>query len=100
MRHLNSDEIPLIKYLLQKSGLNYSISDLKVSEMKDGGMGSLLFYSKTKKPELGKTAAEYCFKDSDGIDVTVCLNLDQNGELYELDVWKTDFSELKKWPNF
>ena len=68
--------------------------------MKDGGMGSLLFYSKTKEPKFGKTAAEYWFKDSDGIDVTARLNLDQNGELYELDVWKTDFSKLKKWPCF
>lgn len=100
MRKLNPDEIPLVKYLLDKSGLDYSISELKVTEMNDGGMGSLLFDSKTKEPRFGKATAEYWFKDSDGVGVTARLNLDQEGELFELDVWKTDFSELKKWPCF
>ncbi len=100
MRKLNPDEIPLVKYLLDKSGLDYSISELKVTEMNDGGMGSLLFHSKTKDPKFGKATKEYWFKDSDGIDVTARINLDQYGELFELDVWKTDFSELKTWPCF
>jgi len=99
MRKLKSQEIPLIKHLLNKSGLELEISDLKVTEMDDGGMGSLRFHSKTKEPKFGEAAAEYWFQDNDGIDVTVRLNLDQNGELFELDVWKTDFSKLKEWPS-
>ena len=97
MRKLKSEEIPLVKYLLQKSGLESDISDLKVTEMNDGGMESLRFHSKTKNPKFGEEAAEYWFQDKDGIDVTAILNLDQNGELFELDVCKTDFSKLIQW---
>jgi len=100
MRKLNPEEIPLIKHLLKKSGLEIEISDLKVSEMEDGGMGSFRFHSNTEDPKFGEAAAEYWFKDKDGIDVTARLNLDQNGELFELDVWKTDFSKLKQWPDY
>ena len=43
MRHLNSDEIPLVKYLLQKSGLNHSISDLKSYRNERWGNGKFTF---------------------------------------------------------
>ena len=34
------------------------------------------------------------FTDSDGVVVSVTLNLDQRGKLFEVDVWKTDFQPV------
>ncbi|WP_420885213.1 DUF6984 family protein, partial [Candidatus Symbiothrix dinenymphae] len=36
--------------------------------------------------------------DEDGVDVIASLNIDDTGDLYELDIWKTDFSPLIKLP--
>ncbi len=33
------------------------------------------------------------FVDEDGIDIIVSLNVDEKGILYELDVWKVDYSK-------
>jgi|SRR5690606_10439097 len=32
--------------------------------------------------------------DNDSVPVLISLDLDRNGNLYELDVWKADFSEI------
>ncbi|MFB5649155.1 hypothetical protein ACE5IS_00800 [Leptospira wolffii] len=32
--------------------------------------------------------------------VSAVLNIDQYGDLFELDIWKTDFTELKEIPDF
>jgi hypothetical protein len=42
--------------------------------------------------------AEYIFKDADGVDVIASLNVDQNNELFELDIWKTTFDQLVRIP--
>ena len=38
------------------------------------------------------------FNDADGVPVSAALNLDQDHHLFELDVWKVDFSPLQRWP--
>jgi hypothetical protein len=48
---------------------------------------------------LGEKLADLEFSDEDGAVVTVQLNLDNHNNLYELDVWKTDFSPLKRFPD-
>jgi uncharacterized lipoprotein NlpE involved in copper resistance len=40
--------------------------------------------------------AEYV--DCDGVPVSIVLNADQNGRLYELDMWKVDFAPLQEYP--
>jgi hypothetical protein len=47
---------------------------------------------------LGKKIAEAEFTDEDGIPVSAVLNLDDKGQLFELDMWKVDFSALKRYP--
>jgi hypothetical protein len=47
---------------------------------------------------MGSYAAEKVFIDSDGIPIMVYLDLDQSGALYELDIWKVDFSPVIKYP--
>jgi len=36
--------------------------------------------------------------DRDGVLVSITINSDQFGKLYEVDFWKTDFSPLQQYP--
>ena len=65
--------------------------------MNDGGMGSIRFDGVDNR-KLGKTLIELKYVDDDGIDVSIAVNLDDNGKLYELDFWKVDFSPLRSYP--
>ena len=85
--------------MIQKAGLDIDVQNLKAESMKDGGMGSLHFFTDTKDPKFGGSVAEYEFKDEDDIPVFVTLMVDQNGEIFELDMFKGDFSPLIAWPN-
>jgi len=67
--------------------------------MNDGGMGSLLFVRESVgERRFGQELGEADFDDVDDVLVSVTLNLDQNGDLFELDVWKVDNSPLKRFP--
>ena len=75
---------------------------LRVQEMGDGRMGSLRLSLSGHEPhhrELGEIVAELQFTDADGVEVLASLNTDRGGNLFELDVWKTDFGELIKIPD-
>lgn len=103
-RNITIDEKRLLDYLVKKSHFNLPDNwdqSLQVSEMDDENMGSLrLFTSQCDvgKPSFGKRVSECHFKDSDGVDVIASLNIDSNGNIYELDLWKVNFTELKKIP--
>ncbi|PJZ75674.1 DUF6984 family protein [Leptospira neocaledonica] len=103
-RQINSAEERLLVFLLKKSNLSKYVdldaSKLKVQEMDDGGMGSLFFLANNEGRRMNKSIASLSFYDIDGIEVSVTLNIDQYGDLYELDLWKVDFSKLKKIPEF
>jgi hypothetical protein len=94
----------LIALLVEKSSISQPSElekDLLVQPMDDGGMGSLILYPNgiiIKNRIMGEQVSDYKFKDQDGVDVIASLNLDQNGSLFELDIWKTDFSKLLKFP--
>ena len=45
---------------------------------------------------LGSQISDCQFKDTDGVTVIASLYLDREGNMYELDMWKTDFSSLKE----
>ncbi len=92
MRKLNSKELKLMSKLLAKAELEADLETLEVSELKDGGMGSLGIGSEYHSRTFGKEVSTYEFTDSDGIEVSATLNLDTEGNLYELDVFKADFS--------
>ncbi|ACE06212.1 hypothetical protein Aasi_0841 [Candidatus Amoebophilus asiaticus 5a2] len=75
--------------------------NLLVRPMNDGKMGSLLLfpYDITKNDRMfGKQISECQFKDKDGIDVIASLYIDDKGNLFELDIWKVDFSPLLDIP--
>lgn len=70
-----------------------------VEQMDDGGMGSLRFVSDARDRHVGGALAGASFLDEDGVLVSVTLNVDQHGQLFELDIWKVDFSPLKRIPD-
>lgn len=70
-----------------------------VQDMNDGGMGSLRVWRGTHDHRLfGGVAAEAEFDDADGVTVLASIYLDRKGQIYELDMWKTDFSPLQQLP--
>lgn len=99
-RKLTKNEEQFITFLINNSSIkmpaNWS-NGLLAQSLNDGGMGSLyLFYKRTlsKKRRFGEQVSEITFIDKDGVEVIASLNVDENGELYELDIWKTDYSRL------
>ncbi|RED52103.1 hypothetical protein DFP90_102121 [Aestuariispira insulae] len=68
--------------------------------MDDGGMGSLLFDPDCpEERRLGEQISEGVFFDIDGVEVSVALNVDNLGALYELDVWKVTFEKTIQLPD-
>jgi hypothetical protein len=69
--------------------------------MNDGEMGSLRICedeTPSAGRQFGSKVSEINFVDSDGIPVTAALLLDDDGKLFELDVFKADFSPLLAIP--
>ena len=102
-RKLQKEEADLIAAMVRDSPkaneILRSLSGRLVKDMKDGGMGSLRFKGPDNRdPRFGKKIAEAEFTDEDGILASAVVNLDDSGELFELDVWKVDFSPLKRYP--
>lgn len=93
-RPLTPIERDLVVFILGPSSASYGHFDL-VEDMNDGGMGSLRFVGSEDR-RLGKCIGEAEFDDADGVPVSVALNVDLHGQLFELDFWKVDFSPLKR----
>lgn len=74
------------------------LKSLRVSDMDDGGMGSLRFTSAKEHPRYGRTIAEGWFKDADGMPVALALYVDRDNDLFEVDSWKVDFSPRLRLP--
>jgi len=103
MRRLREDERDFLAAMIASrpvhARLASELKNLTVEEM-SGGMGDFRFLAKDgERPRLGHVLAEADFDDADGVPVTVTLNLDDRDRLYELEVWKGDFSSLKRFPD-
>ncbi|SFT97122.1 hypothetical protein SAMN04489724_3063 [Algoriphagus locisalis] len=103
-REITRQESGLLNILVEKAGMALPIdweSQLLVMPMKDDGMGGLLLFPNgeiIEGREFGSQVSEYQYTDCDGVEVIVSLNIDKEGKLFELDVWKTDFSPLRCFP--
>ena len=84
----------MVRDVQHKSLILAKLPNLEVVDMSDGGMGSLEFTSNREK-EFGGVLVEEALKDADGVPVMVSIILDNHGELYELEMWKVDFSAVK-----
>ncbi|OUJ74939.1 DUF6984 family protein [Hymenobacter crusticola] len=103
-RLLTLPELSLVLFVLRENPAAEKfltwLPTTEVHDLADGGMGSLRFVSDKEGRRLGRKIAETQFLDEDGVPVLVSLYLDQEGALYELDSWKTDYSPLKRIPLF
>lgn len=67
--------------------------------MRDGGMGSIRFVERDiVDRKMGSELITAQYVDSDHIPVLISVNLDQYGKLFEIDFWKVDFSQLRRYP--
>lgn len=99
-RPLKAEERALVAYLWDmKTAGNTLPPEVRVIGMDDGGMGSLSFVSSKPHRAMGKVAGECTFSDADGMLVDAALLLDKEGDLFELDLWKVDFSPLIQIPD-
>ena len=96
VRALRDKEKPLVHILFQAAGIEVT-EGVRAEPMADGSMGSLLFERDLRVSHFG--VAERYFLDEDGVLVSATLNTDADGRPVELDVWKVDFSPLKRWPD-
>ncbi|MBL8299707.1 MAG: hypothetical protein JNN30_15330 [Rhodanobacteraceae bacterium] len=101
LRDPSSDELRLIRLMVSKASKIHLPVDwekkIQVSSFNDGEMGGILLFpdgTRAGERKFGRQASEFQFTDRDGVVVIVSLNLDQDEHLFELDVWKTDFSAL------
>ncbi|MGV8094872.1 MAG: hypothetical protein AB2L24_23720 [Mangrovibacterium sp.] len=104
-RKPTSQEERLLEILVKKSSIaipeNWK-DGLLVRPMNDGGMGSLHLFPQGKVIEgrvLGEQVSDFQFTDLDGVEVIASLNVDNDGNLFELDIWKTDFGKLLEFPD-
>jgi hypothetical protein len=91
----------LLRARTETQQLMKEVDGLVVVEMKDGGMGSLRLHPRqcTAQHRLfGRQIATGEFEDADSVPVLLAINLDRDGHLFELDVWKVDYSPVIAWP--
>ena len=105
-RELRAEERALVSALASVAKIDdklvsqQALDNARVRDMLDGGMGSIRFAASedVTNRSFGHAAGELWYVDADGVAVTFCLNLDNHGDLYEVDAWKVDFSPLKRFP--
>jgi hypothetical protein len=99
-RNLRSEERSLIAALLSishREKLKALAPEIQARDLQDGGMGSIRF-DRGDPRHFGQEIARAEYQDMDGILVSITLNIDDRGELFELDIWKVDSSPLKRFP--
>ena len=62
-------------------------------------MGSLKFAGDGAR-SLGDCLMNAEYRDRDGVVVSIALNADTGGRLYELDMWRVDFAAPQEYSDF
>jgi hypothetical protein len=96
LRPIKPEERALIEHLLGliQGGARYSIPG-EVENLGEGGLGGIQLSSKGE-PVQELVEADYV--DEDGGKVLITLTANAEGQLFDLDIWKMDFSSLKRYP--
>lgn len=102
-KEISDTQRAVLEYLVSKADLDLPEGwdrSLFTKQMDDGGMGSFLIlkenHSRNDSPKFGRQVSEYQFNDEDGVPVLVTLNVDEHNDLFEVDVWKVDYSPVIK----
>ncbi|NGZ83525.1 DUF6984 family protein [Duganella aceris] len=86
-RSLRAEEKTLIQSMLQtckdSAALMRQLDIAMVEDMLDGGMGSLRFSSDETR-SLGAAVADADYIDTDGVPVSIAVNVDQKGNCLNL----------------
>ncbi len=105
IRPLHNWERSLFGILASDAGLPHekideqALNNYRVQDMLDGGMGSIRFVGESGFRRCSQFGvARRWYKDSDGVEVSFELNLDDAGDPGEIDAWKVDFSALLQPP--
>lgn len=102
-RNISEKEKKLLEKLVEKASDKFTkeISEnLLVQNLDDGQMGSLKFYNPLNENRVfGSQVSELSFTDLDDVPVIVTLYLDNYGDLFEIDIWKVDFSPTINFPD-
>ncbi len=105
MRTISEDEYDFLVRVQRESGKDFHVLGLSrqsiVEPMADGGMGSIRFTTKSASSttrSFGCVVVQGEFDDADGVPVSFTINQDDEGRLFELDLWRVDFEPLKKLP--
>jgi hypothetical protein len=103
-RRPTADELRLLQELARIAGMpdpDRWLDGLSVREMNDGGMGSLELGARSHGGTSGlvvpKASLQFAYED--GVALIVMLNVDASGVPFELDIWKTDFSPVRRIPS-
>lgn len=107
MREISKAEYEFLRAIF--SAARQDLDVLGVSErspvesLKDGGMGSIRFLRGAADTEedrqMSKSIVEGEFKDLDGMPVSFTVDVDSDGHIFELDIWRVDFEPLKRLPS-
>lgn len=98
------EEEKFITFLVKRSSRKFPDTwknDLLVSPIDVAESGSLNLHPGgivKKDREFGEQISEYTFRDKDRVEVIASLNTDDKGNLFELDIFKADFSNLIEFP--
>ena len=82
--------------ILTAQGVDF-LESARVLDLADGGMGSIRF-ADSQKRRRARAVAEARYVDDDGIIVSIEVNIDETGRLFDVDFWKVDFSALRRFP--
>ncbi|EMO89541.1 DUF6984 family protein [Leptospira noguchii] len=77
------------------------LDSILVQELSDGHMGSIRFIQsvcKNTNRQFSRKWKEVQFYDDDGVLVLASILLDKNGCAFELEIWKTNFNPLIRFP--
>lgn len=99
-RPIREEEMLLVNFLLitakdKPDGLTVPST---VYSMNDGGMGSIRFVENDDPYIYQRDLVQADYTDEDDVPVFISLNLNTDDKLFELDIFKGDFSSLKKYP--
>lgn len=95
MRPLRPDEVDLLNALigLAPEAERPNVPDhLCAVDLNDGGMGSIrLVVGPNDAPRsMSRELVTVSYTDDDGVPVSISLNLDERGCVFEIDMWKVD----------
>ena len=98
-RPLTEEERNLVELVLSasKSSIPVPRSGTIVRPLTDGGMGSVSFDLLGDR-RFGSLVGDLKFVDADGVPVLASVYADRDGNLFELDLFKVDFSAVHTLP--